>query len=168
MNQDAQKKAAAEAAIAHVPHDAVIGVGTGSTANHFIQALAGIKARIAGAVASSEATAAGLKALGIPVLELAAVDEIPVYVDSADEVTRHLGHQLERKAVVPAKRSKPFRTAVDSGCDHFRTRPEFYESSNSKWLQLDENQRRLARPQNFPPPKEFPHGWQYHHAGWSH
>ena len=62
MNQDAQKKAAAEAALAHVPHDAVIGVGTGSTANHFIQALGGIKACIAGAVALSAlgcATATG-------------------------------------------------------------------------------------------------------------
>lgn len=106
MNQDAQKKAAAEAAIAHVPPDAVIGVGTGSTANHFIAALASIKARIAGAVASSEATAGRLKALGIPVLELTAVDEIPVYVDGADEVTRHLamikggGGALTREKIV--------------------------------------------------------------------
>ena len=106
MNQDAQKKAAAEAALAHVPHDAVIGVGTGSTANHFIQALGGIKARIAGAVASSEATSARLKALGIPVLDLTSVDEIPVYVDGADEITRHLamikggGGALTREKIV--------------------------------------------------------------------
>lgn len=112
MNQDAQKKAAAEAAIAHLPPDAVIGVGTGSTANHFIQALAAIKARIAGAVASSEATAARLKALGIPVLELTAVDEIPVYVDGADEVTRHLamikggGGALTREKIVGAVAAK--------------------------------------------------------------
>jgi ribose 5-phosphate isomerase A len=112
MNQDAQKKAAAEAAIAHVPHDAVIGVGTGSTANHFIQALAGIKARIAGAVASSEDTAARLKWLGIPVLELTGVDEIPVYVDGADEITRHLtmikggGGALTREKVVGAVAAK--------------------------------------------------------------
>lgn len=112
MNQDAQKKAAAEAAIAHLPPDAVIGVGTGSTANHFIQALAAIKARIAGAVASSEATASRLKALGIPVLELTAVDEIPVYVDGADEVTRHLamikggGGALTREKIVGAVAAK--------------------------------------------------------------
>jgi len=112
MNQDAQKKAAAEAAIAHVPHDAVIGVGTGSTANHFIQALAGIKGRIAGAVASSEATAGRLKALGIPVFELTGVDEIPVYVDGADEITRQLamikggGGALTREKIVGAVAAK--------------------------------------------------------------
>jgi ribose 5-phosphate isomerase A len=112
MTQDEQKKAAAEAAIAHVPHDAVIGVGTGSTANHFIQALAGIKGRIAGAVASSEATATRLRALGIPVLDLTSVDEIPVYVDGADEVTRQLamikggGGALTREKIVGAVAAK--------------------------------------------------------------
>jgi ribose 5-phosphate isomerase A len=112
MTQDEQKKAAAEAAIAHVPHDAVIGVGTGSTANHFIQALAGVKGRIAGAVASSEATAARLRALGIPVLDLTSVDEIPVYVDGADEITRQLamikggGGALTREKIVGAVAAK--------------------------------------------------------------
>jgi len=106
MNQDQQKQAAAEAALAHVPHDSVLGVGSGSTANHFIRALEGIKGRIAGAVASSEATAARLRALGIPVLELTAVDEILVYVDGADEITRHLamikggGGALTREKIV--------------------------------------------------------------------
>jgi ribose 5-phosphate isomerase A len=112
MTQDEQKKAAAEAAIAHVPHDAVIGVGTGSTANHFIQALASIKGRIAGAVASSEATAVRLRALGIPVLDLTSVDEIPVYVDGADEITRQLamikggGGALTREKIVGAVAAK--------------------------------------------------------------
>jgi len=112
MTQDEQKKAAAGAAIAHVPHDAVIGVGTGSTANHFIQALAEIKGRIAGAVASSEATAVRLRALGIPVLDLTSVDEIPVYVDGADEITRQLamikggGGALTREKIVGAVAAK--------------------------------------------------------------
>ncbi|MEO8040355.1 MAG: ribose-5-phosphate isomerase RpiA [Betaproteobacteria bacterium] len=106
MNQEQQKQAAAEAALAHVPHDSVLGVGSGSTANHFIQALESIKGRLAGAVASSEATAARLRALGIPVLELTAVDEIPVYVDGADEITRQLamikggGGALTREKIV--------------------------------------------------------------------
>jgi ribose 5-phosphate isomerase A len=112
MNQDAQKMAAAQAAIAHVPPDAVIGVGTGSTANCFIQALEGIKSRIAGAVASSEATAVRLRALGIPVLELTAVDEIPVYIDGADEITPQLamikggGGALTREKIVGAVAAK--------------------------------------------------------------
>ncbi len=106
MNQEQQKQAAAEAALAHVPHDSVLGVGSGSTANHFIRALESIKGRLAGAVASSEATAARLRALGIPVLELTAVDEIPVYVDGADEITRQLamikggGGALTREKIV--------------------------------------------------------------------
>ncbi|MBC7946091.1 MAG: ribose-5-phosphate isomerase RpiA [Burkholderiales bacterium] len=90
MSRDEQKRAAAQAAIAHVPADSVIGVGTGSTANVFIDELAKIKSRIRGAVASSEATAARLRQIGIPVLDLNGVDELPVYVDGADEVTRHL------------------------------------------------------------------------------
>lgn len=102
------KRAAAKAAIAHVPHDCVLGVGSGSTANFFIAELAGIKQRIEGAVASSEATAARLKDLGIRVLDLNGVNELPVYVDGADEVTRHLamikggGGALTREKIVAA------------------------------------------------------------------
>ena len=108
MNQDQQKKAAAEAAIAHVPEDCIVGVGTGSTANHFIDALGGIRRRIRGAVASSEATAARLRALGIEVLDLNTVSDLPVYVDGADEVTESLamikggGGALTREKVVGA------------------------------------------------------------------
>lgn len=90
MSREEQKRAAAQAAIAYVPADSVIGVGTGSTANFFIDELAKIKSRVRGAVASSEATAARLKQIGIPVLDLNGVDELPVYVDGADEITRHL------------------------------------------------------------------------------
>ena len=102
------KQAAARAAIAHVPHDCVLGVGSGSTASFFIAALAGIKHRIEGAVASSEATAKRLKELGIRVLDLNGVNELPVYVDGADEVTRHLamikggGGALTREKIVAA------------------------------------------------------------------
>ena len=108
MTQDELKKAVAKAAIAHVPEDCIVGVGTGSTANFFIAELAGIKGRLQGAVASSEATAARLKAAGIRVFELNAVDDLPVYVDGADEVTRHLhmikggGGALTREKIVAA------------------------------------------------------------------
>ena len=102
------KQAAARAAIAYVPDDCVVGVGSGSTANFFITELGRIKHRIKGAVASSEATAGRLKELGIPVFDLNGVDELPVYVDGADEVTRHLamikggGGALTREKIVTA------------------------------------------------------------------
>jgi len=102
------KQAAARAAIAHVPDDGVVGVGTGSTANCFIDELAKIRNRIEAAVASSEATAKRLKGLGIRVVDLNSVNELPVYVDGADEVTRHLamikggGGALTREKIVAA------------------------------------------------------------------
>ena len=102
------KQAVAKAAIAHVPDDCVVGVGTGSTANYFIAELGKIKNRIDAAVASSEATAKRLKDLGIRVLDLNSVDMLPVYVDGADEVTRHLamikggGGALTREKIVAA------------------------------------------------------------------
>lgn len=108
MTQDEMKQAAAKAAIAHLPAGGVIGVGTGSTANYFIAELARVKHRIDGVVASSEASAQRLKQLGIPVLDLNGVDELPVYVDGADEVTRHLamikggGGALTREKIVAA------------------------------------------------------------------
>ena len=108
MTQDEMKQAAAKAAIAHIGGDGVIGVGTGSTANCFIAELGKIRHRIDAAVASSEATAKRLKDAGIRVLDLNAVDELPVYVDGADEVTRHLamikggGGALTREKIVAA------------------------------------------------------------------
>lgn len=103
---DDQKRAAAAAAIAHVPAGCIIGVGTGSTANHFIEELARIRTRVEGAVASSESSAQRLRAAGIPVLDLNSVDELPVYVDGADEITRRLhmikggGGALTREKIV--------------------------------------------------------------------
>jgi ribose 5-phosphate isomerase A len=118
MTQDEMKQAAARAALEYVESGSVIGVGTGSTANHFIDALAGIKGRIEGAVASSEATAARLKQHGIPVLDLNATGDLPLYVDGADEATRHLhlikggGGALTREKIVAAA-SKRFVCVAD-------------------------------------------------------
>jgi len=112
MTQDELKQAVAKAAIAYVPEDCIVGVGTGSTANFFIDELARIKGRLEGAVASSETTSARLKAAGIRVFDLNAVDELPVYVDGADEVTRHLhmikggGGALTREKIVAAVAGK--------------------------------------------------------------
>lgn len=108
MTQDELKQLVARAALKHVVEDAVIGVGSGSTVNFFIDALATIKGRIEGAVAASEASAARLKKHGIRVFELTAVDELAVYVDGADEITEHLymikggGGALTREKIVAA------------------------------------------------------------------
>lgn len=108
MTQDDMKKAVARAALEFVPAGGVIGVGTGSTANHFIDQLATIKHRIDGAVASSTATAARLQQYGIEVIDLNAVAGLSVYVDGADEVTIHRtlikggGGALTREKIVAA------------------------------------------------------------------
>ena len=86
MTQDELKQALARAAIEYVVDGEIIGVGTGSTANFFIDELGKIKDRIKGAVASSEATATRLKSHGIPVFDLNEVAEMPVYIDGADEI----------------------------------------------------------------------------------
>jgi len=111
MTQDEMKQAVAQAAIAYV-QDGVVGVGTGSTANYFISELGRIKHRIEFAVASSEASAKRLRDAGIRVAELNSVNELPVYVDGADEVTRHLamikggGAALTREKIVAAVAKK--------------------------------------------------------------
>ena len=108
MTQDEQKRAAAKAAIQYIPAGCIIGVGTGSTANYFIDELAGIKQNLEGAVAGSETTARRLRDRGIEVLDLNSVDELPVYVDGADEITEHLhmikggGGALTREKIVAA------------------------------------------------------------------
>jgi len=108
LTQDQMKRAAAKKALEFIPDNAVIGVGTGSTVNLFIEELASIKHLIQGAVSSSEATTERLKALGIPVLDLAVVDELPVYVDGADEINHYLhmikggGGALTREKIVAA------------------------------------------------------------------
>jgi len=90
MTQDELKVLVAQAALKHVVEDSVVGVGSGSTVNLFIDALATMKGRIEGAVAASEASAERLKRHGIRVVELNSVSELAVYVDGADEVTEHL------------------------------------------------------------------------------
>lgn len=94
MTQDELKQAVARAAIDYVVDGTIIGVGTGSTANFFIDELGKIKHRIKGAVASSEATAARLKSHGIPVFDLNDVDGMPVYIDGADEID-HSGAMIK-------------------------------------------------------------------------
>jgi ribose 5-phosphate isomerase A len=94
MTQDELKQAVAHAAIRYVVDGEIVGVGTGSTANFFIDALGEIRHRIKGAVASSEATAARLAARGVPVFDLNEVDQIPVYIDGADEID-HSGAMIK-------------------------------------------------------------------------
>jgi ribose 5-phosphate isomerase A len=112
MTQDEMKQAVAEAALAYIrpklENDTVVGIGTGSTANLFIDALATIKGHINGTVASSEASAQRLKSHGIPVYELNTVDKVDYYVDGADESNRALqlikggGAALTREKIVTA------------------------------------------------------------------
>jgi ribose 5-phosphate isomerase A len=90
MNTADMKRAAARAALDHVPAGSIVGVGTGSTVNWFIDALAEIRPRIAGAVSSSKASSERLQRLGVEVIDLNRVDELPVYVDGADEITHRL------------------------------------------------------------------------------
>ncbi len=94
MTQDELKQAVAHAAIRYVVDGEIVGVGTGSTANFFIDALGEIRHRIKGAVASSEATAARLAARGVPVFDLNQIDQIPVYIDGADEID-HSGAMIK-------------------------------------------------------------------------
>jgi len=108
MTSDEKKKAVALAALEYVESGWVVGVGTGSTANHFIDGLAKIKGKLDGAVASSNATAERLKKAGINVLDLNTTGDLPLYVDGADEATRHLhlikggGGALTREKIVAA------------------------------------------------------------------
>jgi ribose 5-phosphate isomerase A len=112
MTQDDLKRAVAQAAIAHVPMDCIVGVGTGSTANYFIDELAKIKHKIRGAVASSEASAKRLQGHGIEVLSLNDAGELLVYVDGADEINKHMhmvkggGGALTREKIVAAASQK--------------------------------------------------------------
>jgi len=120
MTPDEKKKAVALAALEYVESGWVVGVGTGSTANHFIDGLARIKGKLDGAVASSNATAERLKKHGIAVLDLNATGDLPLYVDGADEATKHLhlikggGGALTREKIVAAASQKFICIADDS------------------------------------------------------
>jgi ribose 5-phosphate isomerase A len=108
MTQDELKEAVAKEALKHVVEDSIVGVGSGSTVFKFIDQLSKIKNKIEGAVAASEASAERLKKHGIRVVDLNSVNELPVYVDGADEVTAHLhmikggGGALTREKIVAA------------------------------------------------------------------
>lgn len=112
MTQDEKKQAAAAAALQFVDDDMVVGVGTGSTVNYFIEALATVSHKIEGAVASSEVTAEKLRQAGITVFDLNVVTRLPVYIDGADEVNRHLqmikggGAALTREKIIAAAAEK--------------------------------------------------------------
>jgi ribose 5-phosphate isomerase A len=120
MTPDEKKIAVALAALEYVESGWVIGVGTGSTANHFIDGLARIKGKLDGAVASSNATAERLKKHGILVFDLNATGDLPLYVDGADEATKHLhlikggGGALTREKIVAAASQKFICIADDS------------------------------------------------------
>lgn len=112
MSPEQLKQQAAEAALQYIEENTIVGVGTGSTVNHFIDALATRKAEIDGAVSSSEASTQRLKQHGIPVYDLNAVDNIPVYVDGADESDHGLnlikggGGALTREKIIAAVSEK--------------------------------------------------------------
>lgn len=112
MTQEELKRAVGQAALAYVVEGSIVGVGTGSTANHFIDALAGMRGRIRGAVASSVKSAERLASHGIPVLDLNEIEDLPIYVDGADEIDKGLnmikggGGALTREKIVAAVAAK--------------------------------------------------------------
>lgn len=118
MNQNELKQQVADAALKYISSDSIIGVGTGSTVNYFIDALATIKHKIKGAVASSIETEKKLKDLGIPIYDLNAVDSLPIYIDGADEFNpfKYLikggGGALTREKII-ATTAKQFICIVD-------------------------------------------------------
>lgn len=120
MTQDEMKQAAAIKALTFIKDDSIVGVGTGSTVNYFIDALATIKDRITGAVSSSEESTKRLKAHGIEVFDLNSVDVLDVYVDGADEITKHMamikggGAALTREKIVAAVAKQFICIADDS------------------------------------------------------
>lgn len=118
MTQDELKALVGQAALQYVVPGELVGVGTGSTVNKFIEALAGMKDRIPGAVSSSEASTARLKALGIPVFDANEVETLSVYIDGADEIdgqgymVKGGGAALTREKIVAAQ-SKRFVCIAD-------------------------------------------------------
>ncbi len=112
MTQDEMKKAAAIKALEFIKNDTIVGVGTGSTVNYFIDALATIKNKIKGAVSSSDDSTKRLESYGIEVFDLNNIDILDVYVDGADEITKHMamikggGAALTREKIVAAVAKK--------------------------------------------------------------
>ena len=130
MNQNDQKQAAAEPALDFIETGEILGVGTGSTTNFFIDALAKVKGKIDGVVSSSEASSERLRAIGLPVLDLNRTGDLSLYVDGADEATKHLhlikggGGALTREKIV-ASASRRFVCITDQSklSDHLGSFP---------------------------------------------
>lgn len=130
MNETNQKQAAAEAALDFIESGEILGVGTGSTTNFFIDALAKVKGKIDGVVSSSEASSERLRAIGLPVLDLNRTGDLSLYVDGADEATKHLhlikggGGALTREKIV-ASASRRFVCITDQSklSDHLGSFP---------------------------------------------
>ncbi len=130
MRQDQQKQVAAEAALDFIETGEIIGVGTGSTTNFFIDALVKVKSKVDGVVASSEASSQRLRAIGLPVLDLNRTGDLSLYVDGADEATRHLqlikggGGALTGEKIV-ASASRRFVCIIDQSklSDHLGSFP---------------------------------------------
>ena len=130
MRQDQQKQVAAEAALDFIETGEIIGVGTGSTTNFFIDALVKVKSKVDGVVASSEASSERLRAIGLPVLDLNRTGDLSLYVDGADEATRHLqlikggGGALTGEKIV-ASASRRFVCIIDQSklSDHLGSFP---------------------------------------------
>ncbi|MHC8865769.1 ribose-5-phosphate isomerase RpiA [Arenicellales bacterium IMCC57338] len=130
MNQNDQKQAAAEAALDFIETGEILGVGTGSTTNFFIDALVTVKGKIDGVVSSSEASSERLRAIGLPVLDLNRTGDLSLYVDGADEATKHLhlikggGGALTREKIV-ASASRRFVCITDQSklSDHLGSFP---------------------------------------------
>jgi ribose 5-phosphate isomerase A len=130
LNQNDQKQAAAEAALDFIESGEILGVGTGSTTNFFIDALAKVKGKIDGVVSSSEASSERLRAIGLPVMDLNRTGDLSLYVDGADEATKHLhlikggGGALTREKIV-ASASRRFVCIADQSklSDHLGSFP---------------------------------------------
>ncbi len=122
---DVLKRKAAEAALKYIDGVSILGVGTGSTVNHFIDLLASFKSKIEGAVSSSEGTTERLKKLGIPVLDLNAVGDLEIYIDGADEINPDLqlikggGGALTREKIIAAASRKFVCIADESKYVHY-------------------------------------------------
>ena len=120
MTQDEMKKAAAIKALEFIKNDTIVGVGTGSTVNFFIDALATMKDKITGAVSSSDESTKRLENHGIEVFDLNNIDVLDVYVDGADEITKHMsmikggGAALTREKIVAAVAKQFICIADDS------------------------------------------------------
>jgi len=129
MSQDIKKQRVAEAALEYIETDTIVGLGSGNTVNVFIAALAGVKSRIDGVVAGSSASETLLREYNIPLIPLNSAGDIPVYVDSADEATKHRhlikggGGALTREKLLPRPAISSFVLLMTVNWSHPRRFP---------------------------------------------